>query len=552
MQALNLKKDKTMVTAPPTALAIASLAPYTGEWTKTQAAHLLRRTGFGLRLDEVNQLAGLDVETAVDLLLEERPLPPRPINYNSTQDPNVPIGEEWFGQPLKQGVNLNTYRSQSLRAWVYDNIRNERLSVRERMCEFWVNHFSVSGGGQAQVRYDYHILLKTFALGNFKELMKRVTIDKAMLVFLNGNQNFAASPNENYARELLELFTLGKGPQIAPEDYTNYTEQDVRAIARALTGWRTRRFGSTNADDPPAAYFQANRHDTSDKQLSYHFNNDVITDGGATEYQQVIDRIFRQPAVARYLCRKLYRHFVYYKISDEIEAGIIEGLAQIFEANDFEIRPVLRALFTSEHFYSVDNLGPMIKNPLQLAAGKLRTFDHNHQFEDLVLEQRRRLLNYYYARAAAMDMDYFAPPTVAGWEAYYQQPGYYRIWINSSTLQERTRFAQVMTRVNGISLGDGGRGTYDYLTWITQIENATDPNALIKGITDLLLPVPLSEGQLTNLKDTLIPGLPDFEWTVEYGEHLENPNDEDTAASVTAKLRDLFRAVFALAEFQLV
>lgn len=540
-----------MVTAP-TAPAIASLTPYSGEWTKTQAAHLLRRTGFGLRPDEVEQLTDMDIEAAVDLLLEERPLPSRPVNYNSTEDPNVAIGEEWDGQPLVPGVNLNTYRNQSLRAWIYDNIRKERLSVRERMSEFWLNHFAVSGGGQAQVRYDYFLLLKEFAFGNFRELMKRITIDKAMLVFLNGNQNFAASPNENYARELLELFTLGKGPQIGPEDYTNYTEQDVRAIARALTGWRTRRFGSQDANDPPAAYFQADRHDTTDKVLSYHFDGDVISDGGIEEYKTVIDRIFQQPAVARYICRKLYRHFVYYKISDAVEAEIIEGLAQIFEDNDFEIRPVLRALFLSEHFYATDNLGPMIKNPLQLVAGKLRTFGHEHQFDSFTAEQKRRLFNYYYFRAAAMDMDYFSPPSVAGWEAYYQQPGYYRIWINSSTLQERSRFALVMTRANAINLGDDERGTYDYLTWITQIENATDPNALVKGITELLLPLPLSEGQLANLKDTLIPGLPDFEWTIEYGEHLENPNDEATAASVMAKLRDLFRAVFALAEFQLV
>jgi len=191
-----------MVNAP-TALATASLIPYSGEWTKTQAAHLLRRTGFGLRPEEVTQLTGMDVESAVDLLLEDRPLPSLPINYNFVLDPNVPLGREWNGRPMIAGINVNSYRMQSLRAWVYDNVRKERLSVRERMCEFWTNHFGIAGGAQPQVRFDFHILLKEFALGNFKELIKRVTIDKSMLVFLNGNQNFASSPNENYARELL-------------------------------------------------------------------------------------------------------------------------------------------------------------------------------------------------------------------------------------------------------------------------------------------------------------------------------------------------------------
>lgn len=489
---------------------------------------------------------------AVDLLLADQPLPESPINYNFLLDPNVPLGAPWSGHPLIPGINVNTYRNQSLRSWVIDNIRKERLSVRERMTEFWANHFAIAGGGQPQVRLDYHMLLEEFALGNFKELVKRITIDKAMMVFLNGNLNSANSPNENYAREVLELFTVGKGPQIAEGDYTNYTEDDVRALARALTGWRTRNYYNTAPGTFPEVYYQANRHDTTDKQLSHHFNNDVITNGDEDEYKQVIDRIFQQSAVARYICRKLYRHFVYYKISEQEENEIVEAMAQILEDNDFEIKPVLRAFFMSQHFYDVDNQGPMIKNPLQLVGGLMRSFNHDYQIDDFTLEQERRLLNYYFFRAALMDMDYFNPPSVAGWEAYYQAPGFSRIWINSSTLQERTRFTLTMTSNNGFGLGDGVRAKFDYLGWIKLLPNATDPNALITGIVERLLPRALTDGQLANLKEALIPGLPDFEWTVEYGDHIANPNDEDLAASVEAKLRDLFRAVFSLAEFQLV
>ncbi len=528
------------------------LAPYAGEWTATQAAHLLRRTGFGLVPDELEQLTGMEMAEAVDLLLADQPLPDSPINYNYLLDPNVPLGAPWSGQPLVAGINVNGYRAQSLRSWIFDNIRTERLSVRERMAEFWANHFAIAGGGQPQVRLDYHMLLEEFAMGNFRELIKRITIDKAMLVFLNGNQNSANSPNENYAREVLELFTLGKGPQIAEGDYTNYTEEDVRALARALTGWRTRNLYNTAPGTFPEAYFDARRHDTTDKQLSYHFNNDVITNGDEEEYKNVIDRIFQQPAVARYICRKLYRHFVYYKISEQEESEVVEAMAQILEDNDFEIKPVLRALFMSQHFYDVDNQGPMIKNPFQLVAGLMRTFNHDYQIDDFDLEQERRMLVYYYSRAALMDMDYFDPPSVAGWEAYYQAPGYSRIWINSSTLQERTRFTQTMTSANGIGVGNGVRAKFDYLGWIKQIPSATDPNKLITGIMERLLPRALSDGQLANLKEALIPGLPDFEWTVEYGDHIANPNDDDLAASVEAKLRDLFRAFFSLAEFQLV
>jgi uncharacterized protein (DUF1800 family) len=531
---------------------LMGLDPYAGEWTATQAAHLLRRTGFGLVPEELEQLVGMDIEAAVDLLLQDQPLPSEPVNYNFILDPNVPVGASWIGQPLIPGINVNPYRVQSMRSWVYDNIRKERLSIRERMSEFWVNHFAIAGGGHGQILYDYHILVKEFALGNFKELMKRITVDKAMLVFLNGNQNFANSPNENYAREVLELFTVGKGPQIGDGDYTNYTEEDVRSLAMALTGWRTRNLYSTAPGAFPEVYFDAGRHDTSDKQLSYHFNNDVISNGGADEYKQVIDRIFQQPAVARYICQKLYRHFVYYKVSVQEEAEIIGAMAQILEDNDFEIKPVLRALFLSQHFYDTDNQGPMIKNPLQLVGGLMRTFNHDHEFDRFPIDQKRRLFIYYYYRAAVMDLDYFNPPSVAGWEAYYQAPAFSRIWINSSTLQERTRFTLTMTNSNGVNIGNNFRGTYDYLGWIKDIPDAMDPNKLISGIVGLLLPRSLSDGQLANLKEALIPGLPDFEWTVEYGDHIANPNDDDLAASVEAKLRDLFRAVFSLAEFQLV
>ncbi|MEM6773192.1 MAG: DUF1800 family protein [Bacteroidota bacterium] len=133
-----------MVNATSAATTVMGLTPYTGEWTKTQAAHLLRRTGFGLRPEEVSQLVGMDIEDAVDLLLADQPFPSKPINYNFVQDPNVGVGDEWDGEPLIAGVNVNQYRLQSLRAWTYDNIRKERLSVRERMCEFFTNHFGIA------------------------------------------------------------------------------------------------------------------------------------------------------------------------------------------------------------------------------------------------------------------------------------------------------------------------------------------------------------------------------------------------------------------------
>ncbi|MEM6395558.1 MAG: DUF1800 domain-containing protein [Bacteroidota bacterium] len=528
-----------------TQTVVNDLTQYDGPWGPEQAAHLLRRTSYGLLQSEIDQLVELGMDAAVDILLEDKPLPPPPINYNFENDPNVAIGETWVGQTLEEDDGVLNYRRQSFRPWMIDTARKERMSIREQMVLFWINHFGITGVNIPQVRYEYHTTLQTFALGNFRELIKAVTINPAMLVFLNGNQNNANSPNENYARELLELFTVGKGPQIGPGDYSNYTEDDVRAIARALTGWRTRYFNST--EFLPESYYQANRHDTGDKQLSYHFNNDIITNADDQEYAVVVDRIFQQPACAYFICRKLYRHFVYYEITEEEEVNIIGPMAQMLIAADYEIRPVMSALLKSKHFYDLENRGPMIKNPLQLVIGMLRTFDYQHLSP--TLNQERLILQTYYGRARNMEMDYFNLPSVAGWEAYYQAPAFYRIWINSSTLQERIRFTNQVTN-NGFNL-NGLRFRFDYLGFIENIPDATDPNALILALSKLLVPRPLTDTQLANLKEALIPGLPDFEWTVEYGMYLSEPSPELEAA-VEDKLKDLFRAFFNLAEFQLV
>ncbi|MEL7377759.1 MAG: DUF1800 domain-containing protein, partial [Bacteroidota bacterium] len=432
----------------PNKVMVNDLTPYDGPWGPEQAAHLLRRTSYGLLKSEIDQVVEMGMEAAVDMLLEDRPLPPPPINYTEPNASNVPLGETWVNIPLLGGPEEQTYRRISTRAWIVDTIRKERMSIRETMTHFWINHFGISGVNQPQVIYDYHSLLQTLALGNFRELVKAVTIDPRMLVFLNGNQNNANSPNENYARELLELFTVGKGPQIGPGDYSNYTEDDVRAIARALTGWRTRYFNST--EFLPESYYQANRHDTGDKELSYHFNNDIISNAEENEYAVVVDRIFQQSACAYFICRKLYRHFIYYKIDDAEEATIIEPMAQLLIANDYEIRPVMSALLKSRHFYDVENLGPMIKNPAQLIYGLLRSFDYQHLTPDL--DQERRILQLYHNRSTILGMDLFNTPSVSGWEAYYQAPAFYRIWINSSTLQERTRFTNQVT-ANGFNLG---------------------------------------------------------------------------------------------------
>ncbi|MEJ7660732.1 MAG: DUF1800 family protein [Hymenobacter sp.] len=272
-------------------------------------------------------------------------------------------------------------------------------------------------------------LLRRHALGNIRQLAKDVTINPAMLRYLNGNQSTSGAPNENYGRELLELFTLGKGPLIGAGNYTTYTEADVQAAARVLTGWRDNATTATG-------YFTASRHDATTKQFSAAFGNAKIAPNGATEYQDLIDLIFKQPSTAAFLVRKLYRWFVYYVIDDQIESNIIQPLAALLVQSNFEVAPVLRQLLGSAHFFDAASVGCLIKSPLVFTVGVARQLE-------LALPPPP---TQWRSTACGTTSTHWAmcseqalgdPPNVAGWAAYYQTPQFHELWINSVTLPRR-------------------------------------------------------------------------------------------------------------------
>ncbi len=522
------------------------LDPYTGTWGYEQAAHLLRRSMFGPNYAQIKSVVNQGKEATLDELFTPLPLPGPPINVSFEEDPNVPIGETWINAPYVQEINLFGYRYRSLHAWTINNHLEEGISIREKMVAFWNNHFGMGNVNDPKFRYHYNNLYREYATGNFKELIQKITINPAMLRFLNGNQNSKNAPNENYARELLELFTIGKGPQIAPGDYTNYTEDDVIEIAKVLTGWRDRGYRSMNADVEISSIFRPNRHHTGDKQLSEHFGSVVISDQGDQEYLTLIDIIFAQAEVARFICRKFYRWFVYYIIDDNAEVNVIEPMAELLIENDFETEPVLRALLNSEHFYDAINLGPMIKNPLDfiISALKVPAIVFPDDLEKKYFVQQRT-----YSLMRIMEMDYYNSPSVAGWKAYYQEPSFYRIWINSTTLQVRMQFTDKLT-TTGYTFS-GFRLVLNPLDFIATIDNPTDPNSVVEEFAKILFPQPITDDQKLILKEILIPGLPDYEWGVEYNDYLDYPDDENLANAVSSKLKNLLQAMYAMPEFYL-
>lgn len=527
-----------------------SLSKYAGPWTNVQSSHLLRRTTFGPDKNIIETGTDLGLEGLVEKLLEVQPLPEPPVNFNSESDPETPIGESWVNMPYTVGSSIG--RRVSLYGWTIEQMKTNRMNVIEKLVVFWHNHFAVADGNpDARVNYSYINKIRRNALTDFRQMTKDITIDTFMLRYLNGNENVKESPNENYARELLELFTVGKGDNAGPGDYTTFTETDVIEIAKVLTGWRDRGYKSQVLAEVGSIFRNA-RHDTSTKTLSHRFNNTQIVNNGADEYADLIDVIFESTHVAKFVCRKIYRWFVYYEITDEIEQSIIEPLANIYRDNDYNLIPVLRTLFSSEHFYNEDQYGCMIKSPLDFVMSLTNSFGTS---------QPTGLLQKYTSNFVLFDyvsdnqMAIYNLPSVAGWKPYYQSPGYYQIWINSVTLPSRKKASDALALYRNISIPQLDFALPIGIDTLAQLDNISDPydiNKVIRETTDLHLPKPLGESQYDILKSTILNGLPDFEWSVEYGEYVADPEDEAKRLSIENKLKSFLVTMMRMPEFQLM
>lgn len=351
------------------------LKEYNGDWTSIQTRHLLRRTVFGPSIEMVNKCVTIGLKGVIDELFMSIPIPDPPLKSipdgegnNQLNDPGANYGITWVDAEPFPNVNPPMYRnrilrsrSKSLYSWTILQMHYSQISIREKLSLFWHNHFVVGNSTIAHREYIYYSLLRKYAFGNFKELTKAITIDTSMLLYLSGAENTKNAPNENYSRELLELFTIGKGPLVGPGDYTNYTEEDVVEIAKVLTGWQVAKISNDNA---LVAQFSESRHTLGEKKLSHRFNNKIISENGENEYKDLIDVIFQNDECSRFIIRKLYRFFIKSEISEDIEINIIEPLAKVLRDSNFEIVTALKILLKSEHFFN--SISCMIKSPIDL------------------------------------------------------------------------------------------------------------------------------------------------------------------------------------------
>jgi uncharacterized protein (DUF1800 family) len=522
------------------------LTPYKGAWTKLTTKHLLKRVLFGVKSNEIDYFLSKGMAKSVSELLSPNiNYPSPPLNdYNTATviDPMVPMGTTWINNITADGT-LNSYRRSTFKKWQVGAMVNQEKNITEKLCLFWANHFSIEADIVSYGNYvfSHHDTLRKNCLGNFKQLIKLITIDAGMLRYLNGYLNTNTAPDENYGRELQELFTLGKHADV------KYTEADVKAAAKVLTGWRI--------NSAFNVYFDATKHDTTNKQFSSYYNNKIIAGktaaAGATETDDLISMIFERPEVAKFICRKIYQFFVYYYIDDKIEKNIIAPLADIFIKNNFEIKPVLEKLFQSEHFYDSLYIGCQIKSPIEHVVGCLREF--NISFPNMVTDYADSyyLYNNMVNQMINLGQNPSDPPNVAGWPAYYQVPEFYELWINADTLPKRNKFTDLM--VESGYTRNGKKVAIDTISFAKYIcATPSDPNMLIDAAFANLFSTDVSATLKANLKkQILLSGqLSDYYWTDAWNAYQASATTINFNI-VNVRLKALLKYIMNLPEYQL-
>ncbi len=533
------------------------VTPYTGTFGREELKHLLRRAMFGATNADLAHFNGQSLNQVVDALLNTSLPASVPLkNYwalnggqrdPNAMDPAVPFGQTWVNTPnTVSAVNANVGRMYSYFSWTIGQMIHQDRTIHEKMRLFWYNHLSVqvSTVFNGLLWWNYDRLLRTQSLGNFRQMMYDISIDPCMLEYLNGDQNMASAPDENYARELMELYTLG--------ETSGYTEADVQAAARVLTGWSFREY---NGGTPimPETTFNAANHTTANKQFSAFFNNQVIqgqtgANAGQIELNALLDMIFAKEECSLFICRELYRFFVHGQISPQAEAELIVPLAELFRANvgaPDQMKTVMRALLTSAHFFNADNRACMMMSPADLIIGMVRKLKFTFPSESTRLEARYRMFLDIYYICVNCEQNLFDPPNVAGFPAYHQSPQFDEIWVDSASYASRNFAVQGLIG-QGFNTGtdfyeQASRNVSikpDYVGIVGEFTNPSVPGNVIDGCAELLYAIPISQGIKDTLKTQrlLLGQQSDVYWTEPYDLYVANPNTTDQTAQMVPNL----------------
>jgi len=534
----------------------SGLAPYKGAWGQDKIMHLLRRTLFGATQSDYTIFSKLDLNKSLDLLLCQSPDPSPPLNaygHDGYTDPDIPYGQTWVtcdyvrdGQLDKEEGLLNYNRMQSLTQWWVSRLLCQDSNLTEKMTLFWHNHMSAEFPFifDAKKAYSYASVIRLHSLGNFKKLFFETVTSSGMLFYLSNDQSTPEAPNENLGREMQELFAVGKGKA------SGYTQDDVMAASRVLTGWITMHpYGEQ--------HFAPERHDAGDKTFSAFYGNKVIKgrtgQEGREELDEMIDMIFATKEVSRHLCRSLYRWFIYSKIDFNTEDNIIEPLSDILIDNNYEITPVLRALLGSEHFFDNMNIGSQIKNPIDYLIGFCRQFRVASAPSDIVSEYQALEILSRKLNEASMCPGY--PPNVAGWPAYYVSPAYDQLWINSDSIVSRYSAIDSLLQNDKLVVKHPYTGfQFDILTFTSELPEPSKPEQLVADSILLFSPVRLRPGQLSFLQNILSPEEEDdsLSWTKAWNAYTNDKGNAEKKAIVMDRLQNYYTYALKLYECQLM
>lgn len=474
----------------------------TVDWNEDAAAHLLRRTLFAPTFSEITSTGVDTMENTVSTLLATQNQPDPPGDWVTEPPPQFDTLTE---EEIMELIETYYYRHFQLIGWWMKRMATQPMSIVENLSLFWHDHFATSFDGVffPQAMYQQNSVFREHCLGNFRELLRRISFGPAMMIWLNTNSNRVNHPNENFSRELLELFTIG---------VDNYTQTDVEEAARSFTGYVTNGVNTNYNYNQATGYgsYWQQRHDFGQKTF--------LGQTGNFDGDDIIDIILQQDQTALFICEKIYKWFVY-EVPDET---FVNEMATIFRNSNYEILPVMEYMLSSDHFYNENYRGCMIRNPLTVTQGIFRQFD---------IADENMPLHYLIDLQYFMGMIPNMPPDVNGWIGY-------RSWLNSITLPIRKLFASSMT--DGSNLFGGNFDFQpDVIAFAQTLSNPNDAEAIVRDFAKLFFPLPISEALETQLLDALLDGAAVYDWDI-------------SNAGAAHRLRNLIKYMIRKPEFQLI
>lgn len=544
---------------------MASLTPRTGTLGFANAAHLLRRATFNPNKTLINQFAAMTTDQAVDQLFTTP-------TYNLPEPIATDTGQKWIPTATTPTVTATTMdgnaKFYATTAWWLNNAQ-KATTIHLKLSLFLKSIFIVNQNdnfGLYFFGYDYYALLNFYATGSIKTFTKKISRLNAMHYYLDNRLNTAVAPNENYARELLELFTIQKGAQDGVGSYTNYTEHDVQQAARVLTGFtnitESQRLSYLDAEcSIPLGKKDITKHDTSNKTFSSKFGNQTITGATTaaamdTELDAFIDMIFNQPETAKSYARRLYRYFVRRTIDTETETDIIVPLANNLMATNYNIESTVKLLLKSVHFYDEDDttigdeiIGSKIKSPLDLFLMI------NSQFRLQTVSPLTNAVgfttfyyNYTWGRINTSGFPLFRPLTVAGYPPMYELPDYDKLWITTSNLKSRYTNS-IDTLINGLTY-NGYTFKLDVVAFVRNsgdFSNPANATTLVNEFLELCFCDLPTGSRYTFFQQALLGNLSPINWQNEWNNYIATNN----SASVKTALDRLIKAIVKSPEYQL-